>query len=63
MSEAESTDLADRAELHGHDSGHDSEHAAEEPLGPVDVTTWAYALAGALLGLLVVLALYLASGA
>ncbi len=45
-----------------HDDGHG--HASEsEPLGPVDVTLWAYALSGAVLGVLVVLALFIARGA
>lgn len=44
---------------HG-DAGHEDGHAPAEPLGPVDVTTWAYALAGSLLGLLAVLALLVA---
>lgn len=44
-----------------HDAGHG--HAPEgEPLGPVDLTAWAYALAGAVLGALVALALFIARG-
>lgn len=56
MSDAETTPATD-----DHDSGHG--HApAGEPLGPINVTTWAYALAGSLLGVLMVLALYIARG-
>jgi hypothetical protein len=45
---------------HGAGHGHD---AASEPLGPVDVAAWGYALAGGAVGLLVALALYVASAA
>jgi hypothetical protein len=41
---------------------HDHDHAAE-PLGPIDVTAWAYALAGGAVGLLVALAMFVARGA
>ena len=44
----------------GHGGGHDSEG---EPLGPVNLAAWAYALAGACLGLLTAAGLYLARGA
>ncbi len=48
---------------HGHDSDHDGAHApAGEPLGPVDLGAWAYTLGGSMLGLLTVLALYIARG-
>jgi hypothetical protein len=58
MSDAETTHASTTDE---HDDGHG--HApAGEPLGPVDLTTWAYAGAGAVLGLLVVLALFMARG-
>ncbi len=46
----------------GHDDGHGHEPTGE-PLGPVDVTTWAYAAGGALMGVLVALALFVARGA
>jgi len=51
----------------GHGAGQDTSHghgheATSEPLGPVDLVAWAYAAAGALVGLVTVLALYLASG-
>ena len=58
MSEAD-TAHADGPDSHGEGHGHTP---VGEPLGPVDVTTWAYALAGSLLGLLVVLALFIARG-
>lgn len=57
MSDADPTPASTDA----HDDGHG--HAPEgEPLGPVDVTLWAYALGGAVLGVLVVLALLIARG-
>lgn len=49
------TDAEPGAE-HGHAS-------VGEHLGPVDVAAWGYALGGSLLGLVVLLALYLARGA
>ena len=45
--------------------GHDEDHGhapASEPLGPIDWETWAYAIGGAVLGGLVVLALFIARG-
>ena len=48
----------------GSDHGHDAEHGqAGEALGPVDLTTWAYAIAGSVLAILTILALYVAGGA
>lgn len=45
------------------DDGHGHGHApASEPLGPVNLTSWAYAAGGAVLGLLVALALFIARG-
>ncbi len=60
MSDAETTPATadDDDAQHGH--GH---APSGEPLGPVDVTAWAYALGGSLLGLLVIVALYIARGA
>jgi len=58
MSDAETTHASTNDR---HDEGHG--HApAGEPLGPVDLTTWVYAGGGAVLGLLVVLALLMARG-
>ena len=62
MSDAE-TAHPETTELDAHDdhgAGHDR---AGEPLGPVDLTTWAYALAGGAVGVLVVLAMLVATGA
>ena len=59
MSDAETTDASTtdgHADPHGH-------APAGEPLGPLDLGSWAYAGAGAVLGLLVVLALFIARGA
>jgi hypothetical protein len=56
MPEAETS----HADAETHDSGHGHEGAAE-PLGPLDLTTWAYALAGGTLGVVVVIALIIAN--
>ena len=57
MSDTDSTHAATDA----HDDGHG--HApVDEPLGPVDLTAWAYAVGGAALGALVALALFIAGG-
>jgi hypothetical protein len=50
---------ADPHGTHGGSHGHGT--VEDEPLGPVDLAAWAYAVAGAALGLLLVIALYLAS--
>ena len=63
MPDAETTHVTNDESGHGHDSDGDAGHAASEPLGPVDLTAWAYAIAGSALGILVVLALYVARGA
>jgi hypothetical protein len=42
-----------------HVGGHGTE--AKEPLGPIDVAAWAYALVGAGLGVVVAISLYLAA--
>ena len=48
----------------GQDPEHGHGHAStSETLGPVDLTTWAYAIAGSVLAILTILALYLAGGA
>ena len=44
---------------HPEDLGHAS---PSEPLGPVDVVAWGYAIVGAAIGILVVLALFVARG-
>jgi hypothetical protein len=48
--------------LDAHVAGHGAHGATEaQPLGPIDVGAWAYALVGAALGLLVAAVLYLAA--
>lgn len=44
-----------------HGSGHGHE-PPPEPLGPVDVTGWAYAIGGGAIGLVVALAFFVAGG-
>jgi hypothetical protein len=57
MSDADTT----HAPADGQDDGHG--HApVSEPLGPIDWETWAYTIGGAVLGALVVLALFIAGG-
>jgi hypothetical protein len=51
-----------RADDHDHHVSGDGHEPAGTPLGPVDVTTWAYAIAGSIAGLLVALALWVARG-
>lgn len=66
MSDAEHTQETSGGNDHGHDhdAGHGDGHAsAGEALGPVDLTTWGYAIAGSVLAILTILALYVAGGA
>jgi hypothetical protein len=51
---------ADDAHGTGHSIGHDHDEPGE-PLGPVDVVAWAYALAGGALGVVTAAALFAAS--
>ena len=61
MSDAE-TAPATTPDIHDdHDDGH--HEPAGEPLGPIDATKWGYAVAGGAVGILVVVALFVASGA
>jgi hypothetical protein len=60
MSDTDSVHL-DTDEHDHHASGHGHEPAGT-PLGPVDVTTWAYAIVGSIAGLLVALVLWVAGG-
>lgn len=59
MSDAETTHVSTTDSHDDHGSGHGSA-AAGEPLGPVDVTAWAYTVAGGAIGVVVVLALFVA---
>lgn len=56
MSDADTLHTPTDVDHHGH-HGH-----AGQPLGPIDLTAWGYALAGSLLGVLAVLALLVARG-
>jgi hypothetical protein len=47
---------------HGEDHGHDDHAHAAEAVGPVDTRAWGAAFLGIVLGLLVVLAIAIASG-
>lgn len=61
MPDAETTHASQPDTLDDHAGGHG--HApAGEPLGPVNVTAWVYAIAGAAIAALVALALYVARG-
>jgi hypothetical protein len=48
---------------HGDDHGHDDHAHAAEDLGPVDLRAWGAGVLGVLLGLAVVVAIAIASGA
>ncbi len=48
---------------HGADHGHDDHGHGPESLGPVDTAAWAAGVVGVVLGLVVVIAIALASGA
>lgn len=61
MSDAETT-LADAADSHDDHAGGHGHAPAGEPLGPVDVTAWAYSITGGVVGLLVALVLWVARG-
>lgn len=66
MSDAENTPSTTGGGDGGHDpeAGHGDGHVpAGEALGPVDLATWAYAIAGSALGLLTIVALYVAGSA
>lgn len=57
--------MSDADTVHTVPREHEDEHghaAAGEPLGPIDWKTWAYAGGGSVLGVLVVLALFIARG-
>ena len=65
MSDADTTAQTvttdDHAAVDDHEEGHGHE-APAEPLGPVDLEAWGYAIGGGLIGLIVVVALFLAGG-
>jgi hypothetical protein len=60
MSDAE-TAPATATDAHDEASGHGHEPAAE-PLGPIDVNAWLYAIGGGAIGVVVALALFVAGG-
>ena len=51
------------ADDHGADHGHDDHGHADEAIGKIDIPAWGAALLGIILGIVVVLALAMASGA
>ena len=59
MSDAETASATAPDAHDDHDDGH--HEPAGEPLGPVDVAKWGYAIAGGAVGILVVLALFAAA--
>lgn len=66
MSDAEHTATTTAGADHGHDP--ETEHGGGhgqvgETLGPVDLATWAYAIAGSALGVLTIIALVVAGSA
>jgi hypothetical protein len=49
-------------DAHGHDAGHGSGHDDPgDPLGPLDLAAWGFAIAGGLLGLVTAMGLYMAA--
>jgi hypothetical protein len=58
MSDADTTH-ATPADAHDDGHGHES---AEEPLGPINLVAWGYAIAGGAAGLVVALAMFIARG-
>ncbi len=61
MSDAHSPSAAPHDAQDTHDASHGHESPAE-PLGPIDTATWGYAVAGAAIGVILVLALLVAGG-
>lgn len=59
MSDADTAQPSATDEHHDHATGDGHGHAGEV-LGPVDMTTWGYAIAGSVVGLVVALALFVA---
>lgn len=62
MSDADPTHAPAGGAHDDHGSGHGA-HEPSEPLGPIDVAAWGYAIAGGAVGVVVALALYVAGGA
>ncbi len=61
MSDTDTTHVSAAHDGDADTATHD--HApAGEPLGPVDVTTWAYAIGGSLVGVVLALAMLIAGG-
>ena len=62
MSDAQMTAAGDVDDVthDDHDAGHGA--TTSEPLGPVDVTAWAYALVSGAVGLILALAMFIAGG-
>ncbi len=61
MSDADAAHVGATDGRDDHASGH-GQTPVSEPLGPVDLTAWAYAIAGAAVGIVVALALLVARG-
>jgi hypothetical protein len=61
MSDAETAAATTPDSHDDHDGGH--HEPTGEPLGPIDLAAWGYAIAGGAVGILVVLVLFVASGA
>jgi hypothetical protein len=62
MSDADTTHATHGDEYDDGRGGGHGHASAGEPLGPIDLIAWGYAFAGAVLGALVVLALFIARG-
>ncbi len=59
MPDAEHASVAEPDAHAGHDDGHGHEPTGE-PLGPIDTTTWAYAIAAGAIGVVVAGVLFIA---
>jgi hypothetical protein len=61
MSDVEHAPAAPSDGHAAHDDGHGHESAGE-PLGPIDMGTWAYAIVAGAVGVVVALAMFVAGG-
>ena len=61
MSDADAAHVSATDDNDDHASGH-GQAPVSEPLGPVNLTAWAYTIAGAAVGVVVALALLVARG-